>query len=219
MQELFQIVETATAGKMPQAVWDEAGFRTADGQAAPVILDIGCGTVKAPGSVGLDMLALTGVDIIGDFTRGLPLRDNSVDGIFTAHTLEHAENLLPVMEEFWRVCKPNAAIYAKGPHAACPYTTWSDPTHRRGLTIETFRYFEEEHLCNFYTNARFKVAWARLYFTLASHWQLQGKARRLITGMMERFANGGRGAQYRCERWWGPIIGIEEIHILLRVVK
>ncbi len=44
-------------------------------------------------------------------------------------------------------------------------------------------------------------------------------ARRLMSGIMERFANAGRGAQYRCERWWGPMIGIEEIHVLLRVVK
>lgn len=217
MQQLFEAVSVATGGKLDKQTWDAGEFATPDG--APRFIDMGCGNTKIPGSIGVDIIAVPNVDIVADFTRGLPFKTNSIDGVYTSHTLEHTDNMLPVMEELWRICKPGAAVYARGPHATCPYSTWSDPTHKRGLTLETFRYFQEQHLCNFYTNARFKVVWGRLYVRLATLRESQWFGRRLFTNVLEGLANGGIGAQYRCERWWGPWVGIEEVHVLLRVVK
>lgn len=194
------------------------GSPSTDRQSPAVVLDVGCGNVKRPGSIGVDLLALPGVDVVGDFMR-LPFRDSSVDGIYTSHTLEHTDNLLGAMEEFWRICKPSGLVYVRGPHASCPYVTWSDPTHRRGLTLETFRYFDEHHYFNFYTHARFTIAQAWLYFTTASHRPQQRWPRRLATRLLEALANASQAAQYRCERWWGPLIGIEEVHVLLRAIK
>ena len=37
--------------------------------------------------------------------------------------------------------------------------------------------------------------------------------------MFDVFANRGRRWQYVCERFWGPIVGIEEADLVLRAQK
>ena len=52
-------------------------------------LNLGSGTDPFPGWVNIDMCSFPGVDLVHDLTEALPLEDESVDAIFTAHTLEH----------------------------------------------------------------------------------------------------------------------------------
>lgn len=40
-----------------------------------IIIDIGCGARKQPGTVGIDCRAFPGVDVVCDFERGLPFKD------------------------------------------------------------------------------------------------------------------------------------------------
>ena len=54
----------------------------------PKILDIGCGTKKR-GNIGLDLYPFEGVDIVWDIQKGLPFPDDSLDGIYIYHVLEH----------------------------------------------------------------------------------------------------------------------------------
>src|SRR5919202_4987122 len=106
-----------------------------------VRLDIGCGRSKFAGTLGVDVAPVPGVDVAADLSRGLPFRDNSVDAIYTSHTLEHMPDLIAAMEELWRVCKDGARLNIWVPHASCPFVTWIDPTHRRGVTNENLSYF------------------------------------------------------------------------------
>jgi len=108
---------------------------------AVVRLDIGCGRSKFKGTLGVDIVALPGVDVVADLTRGLPFRDNSISEIYTSHTLEHVDNLPAVMEELWRVCKPNALVHIWVPHASCPFVTSVGPTHKPGMTLGSVLYF------------------------------------------------------------------------------
>jgi len=81
-------------------------------------LDVGCGLVKKPGYVGVDIIPAPGVDVVCDVEKGLPYRDNSVDEIYTSGFLEHVCKFKFVMEEFWRVLKPHGIIEVKVPHWA-----------------------------------------------------------------------------------------------------
>jgi ubiquinone/menaquinone biosynthesis C-methylase UbiE len=189
---------------------------------APVRLDIGCGRAKVKGTLGVDRVPLPGVDVVADVERGLPFRDGSVDEIYTSHTLEHVQDFLGVMEELWRVCRPNALVHIWVPHATCPYTTWIDPTHRRGLTIATFSYFNPaKNYLAYYSRARFDIVHARLRLSTV-HRRRDGDLRRtrgLLAAVVEAVANHSRDWQYRAERWWGPLIGFDEARVVLRAMK
>ncbi len=188
---------------------------------AVVRLDIGCGRSKFKGTLGVDIVALPGVDVVADLTRGLPFRDNSISEIYTSHTLEHVDNLPAVMEELWRVCKPNALVHIWVPHASCPFVTWIDPTHKRGMTIETFSYFNPatNHL-SYYSKARFEIVHARLNLSTIGMRRAGFRCSRgLLAMVVEAVANRSRAWQYRAERWWGPLIGFDEARVVLRAIK
>jgi hypothetical protein len=43
---------------------------------------------------------------------------------------------------------------------------------------------------------------------------------RRVTGrILDALANRDRQHQYACERFWGPVVGMEEAHVWLRAVK
>ncbi len=135
------------------------------GTGAAVRLDLGCGLSKEPGFTGLDRLALSGVDIVCDLDReAIPLPDDSVVEVHTRHFLEHAADLLAVMQEIWRVCRDGARV-----RIAVPYFNsigaYRDPTHRRFFTWETFEHFTDGgNVPSFYGEARFRIVRRRLRF-------------------------------------------------------
>jgi predicted SAM-dependent methyltransferase len=75
-------------------------------------LDIGCGPNTAPDFINLDYSWAPGVDICWDVTKGLPLDDHWLYGIFSEHCFEHISfrDLDFVLSECWRVLRPNGRI-------------------------------------------------------------------------------------------------------------
>jgi hypothetical protein len=43
--------------------------------------------------------------------------------------------------------------------------------------------------------------------------------KRVMNQVVDLLANGSRGTQHFCERFWGPMIGIEEAVLVLRALK
>ena len=81
-------------------------------------LDLGCGTAKKPGFIGLDLFELPGVDHVLDLTsERFPFDDDSVDSVFSAHFLEHIDEPNHVFEEIGRVCRDGARIEIWTPYA------------------------------------------------------------------------------------------------------
>lgn len=107
-----------------------------------MIVDLGCGTNKTSGAIGIDWVHYPGVNIVSDLEYSLPLRSNSIDALHASHILEHINNLIPLMEEIYRVCKPGALVYI-----TVPYFTYEgafrDPTHVRFFSEVTFSYFQD----------------------------------------------------------------------------
>jgi len=200
----------------------DLGERAAAQPARPKRVDLGCGRRQVPGAIGLDIDALPGVAIVADLSRGLPFRDNSLDEVYAIHILEHFDNFIQIMEEIYRCCRPNAVLHIKVPHASCSYVTWKDPTHRRGMLLSTFTYFDQTYFdgsaFRHYTSAHFRIEHAKLKFTLEGR-DWVPRPRRLAEWIVHALANRDRRAQYLCERYWANLVGIEEVELRLRAIK
>ena len=49
-------------------------------------------------------------DIVRDLNKGLPFSDNTIDAIFCEHTLEHIQDIRFLIEEIYRVLKPEGVF-------------------------------------------------------------------------------------------------------------
>jgi len=108
-------------------------------------INLGGGNTKREGYVNVDIIPFPNVDVVCDISKGLPFKENSVEAVYASHFLEHIENLPKLMEEIYRVCKPEAVIEIK-----CPYFksngAFKDPTHVTFITEQTFDYFDPKQI-------------------------------------------------------------------------
>jgi SAM-dependent methyltransferase len=107
------------------------------------VLDIGCGRRKLPNSIGLDHVALPGVDIVADLNQRLPFEDNEFDVVHADQVLEHISNLTDLVYEIHRVLKPGGKLIAHVPYFR---SSWAhiDPTHVRCFTIQGMNFYAKK---------------------------------------------------------------------------
>ena len=123
-------------------------------------LDLGCGTSKQFGYIGLDSLRLPGVDIIHDLNVfPYPFADGEIAEVWMDQVLEHVAEPMRVMEEIYRICENGARVTIGVPYFRSFYAI-IDPTHRNYFGAAWFNYFDPDHdfskkYC--YTSAKFKV--------------------------------------------------------------
>jgi SAM-dependent methyltransferase len=123
-------------------------------------LNLGCGKHPMEGWVNVDQHLAPGVDLVANLdgpTLTLPhlterdyfgarshMRSNSVDEVYGSHVIEHIANVLPLMGELWRVCKPDARATF-----ACPYGSsddaWENPTHVRPMFVGSWSVFGQPY--------------------------------------------------------------------------
>jgi SAM-dependent methyltransferase len=139
------------------------------------ILDVGCGISKYPGAIGIDMNAHTAADVLCHLDRGkLPFADSSFDEIRAVHLIEHVADPVATMEELHRVARSGGTIFIVTPHYS-DLASYTDPTHRRHLSSESFHYFYPKGLHGremWYTRARLREV--RLRIKLLRLWRLLG---------------------------------------------
>jgi SAM-dependent methyltransferase len=109
------------------------------------VLEIGSGKDKLEGAIGLDIHDYEETDIVFDLERigegeELPFESNRFEIVRAKQVFEHIENLIPVLEEIYRVMDEGAVLVAESPHYRRK-TAYSDPTHERFFTGKTFSYF------------------------------------------------------------------------------
>lgn len=112
-------------------------------------LDIGCGSHKQSGFVGMDHQALPGVDIVHNWNdMPWPLPDECCLTILASHVVEHVNpadgRFLSWMDECWRIMKPEGRLAIIVPYAGS-HGFWQDPTHCNGCNETTWAYFDPEH--------------------------------------------------------------------------
>lgn len=189
------------------------------------------------GAVGVDSVALPGVDVVATLKGGLPFRDDSVDVVHAYYVLElHNEDFLTALFEIWRVLRDGGTAHVKITHASSSYASWKNPAQRRGLSLATFTYFDTSYFAgavfSYYSPANFTIERATLNFSAtgrpnaprsAHARSIEPKGVTMLRGVLEpalhAIANRNRDTQYLCERFWGPIVGIEEASLVLRAIK
>jgi predicted SAM-dependent methyltransferase len=108
-------------------------------------VELGCGDKKhqREGFIHLDIND-NGQDIVWDFTKGLPFKDNSCTTIYASHTFEHIsrQDLIIVLNECWRCLKPSGYLWVIVPsydsesRYIIPHVTQFDENTFRHLTKE-----------------------------------------------------------------------------------
>jgi len=177
-----------------------------------LVLDLGCGRAKQPGSLGLDRRPLPGVDLVADFETRLPLADDSVDAVYSKSVLEHLDHFELVMAELHRVVKPGGEIHLLVPHFSSPLS-FSDFTHRRFFGYYSFDYLVPEaeqkssrKVPDFYTDFKFKMLSKHLRF-VSYFWGV-----RWLLRQWERLVNSSEGWALFYEShlcYWVPCYQLE----------
>jgi SAM-dependent methyltransferase len=120
------------------------------------ILDIGCGSAKTPGAVGLDISADTDADIVHDLDAfPYPIEDSSFDQILLQDVLEHVAEPIRLFEELHRIARPGARIQLRTPHFSS-VLAYGDPTHRHYFSMLAIRSLAQPRFAH-YTTVRFRA--------------------------------------------------------------
>lgn len=112
-----------------------------------IALELGCGSRRRhPGTIGVDLLDSSCVDIVGDVFEVLDaLPDASVKTVFSYHFFEHIQDQERLLAALARVLEPHGLLNIVVPHFSNPYF-YSDPTHRAFFGLYSFSYFANDHL-------------------------------------------------------------------------
>jgi len=109
-------------------------------------LNVGCGRNILPGWINLDFAALPGVDVVADLekcgTTPIPLESDSIDEFLLSHVIEHIRGSLDLMQDLYRLAKPNARAVIRVPHGGSD-DAWEDQTHIRAYFAQSFGYFSQ----------------------------------------------------------------------------
>ena len=92
------------------------------------------------------MAQLPGVDIVADLEQcskqPIDLEPDSIDEFLLSHLIEHIRDSLGLMQELYRLAKPNAKAVIRVPHGGND-DAWEDPTHVRAYFPNSFGYFSQ----------------------------------------------------------------------------
>jgi len=123
----------------------------------PRILDLGCGTAKVQGAIGVDKSLLPDVDVLADASRyPLPFADDSFDVVCLNDVIEHLPDTIAAMEEIWRILMPGGILKVRVVNWNSQYTA-EDPTHVKAFTERSFDFFGKREDRKYYSKARFDI--------------------------------------------------------------
>lgn len=132
--------------------------------AAPPRLNIGAGRGnQMAGAVRLDRARAARPHVVADLDKGLPFRASAFEAVGAFDVVEHVADVVALTEEIHRVLRPGGVAYITTPHFSSA-NAFTDPTHRRALSLRSFDYFNQRHDLSYYSAARFDVRSARLFF-------------------------------------------------------
>lgn len=111
-------------------------------------LDLGCGQNRADQFLGVDIVAMEGVDVVWDLTKApWPFEDDSIDEARTSHFFEHLgpEERILFMNELHRVLKKGAGCLFTTPRGFDRQV--QDFSHRWPPVVEaSYFYFDQNWL-------------------------------------------------------------------------
>jgi hypothetical protein len=106
-------------------------------------LDLACGQTKKAGFLGVDRVAMDGVDQVVDLEAyPWPWAAGAVGEVHSSHYLEHVTDLVSFANELGRILVTGGTATIVAPY----YTSmraWQDPTHVRAISEASFLYWNK----------------------------------------------------------------------------
>ena len=193
----------------------QTGGETVIESRTPRVLDIGCGTNKTPGAIGMDVNPRTAADVIHDLDDlPYPFADDEFDEVIGRHVIEHVRDPMAVMCELHRITRSGGIVRLVAPHWTNPDFA-TDLTHRNHLNSYSFRNLTDERaVFPFYTDVRFRQRAVRV--TVLNLWKLTGLE--VLINLDHRWPS-MRFIRKFWEQYLNAIARGKEIHFELEVVK
>jgi ubiquinone/menaquinone biosynthesis C-methylase UbiE len=139
-------------------------------------LDIGCGSSKVSGAIGIDFNADLSADVVHDLNQyPYPFKNNEFDIIYIKETLILLNNPVDVMEEVYRVSKKGAKIIIVQPYFR---SVWGhvDPWIKTFATVHSFAFFDpDDPICQRYQSSKARFSTDKILFNegLDVRWPLK----------------------------------------------
>lgn len=155
-------------------------------------LDIGCGPGPKEGYVGVDIQTYNNSKII-QFSledlpqKKLPFKNNSIDEIWCSHTLEHVDNVIACIEEFYRILKPNGKLTIKVPYYA--HNTANVPVHKNYWSFRCKMFFDGNYFETpiKWTNLKISHQWGSSWKGALINLPFEGLIKLIGVDLYERF--------------------------------
>jgi SAM-dependent methyltransferase len=145
-------------------------------------IDLGCGSKKKVGTIGVDMQAAPGVDHVVNFEKDpLPFPDQSVAYVHLSHCLEHIVDPVRLFAEITRVCQDGARVDIWGPYA------WENSA----FIFDHKNFFNEDHF--YHPCIWFPDFWGHI---LKARWLLHGFTYVMTYDTLRDLAAQGHSAYY-----------------------
>tara|TARA_Y100001960_G_C14642465_1_gene811601 strand:+ start:396 stop:992 length:597 start_codon:yes stop_codon:yes gene_type:complete len=108
-------------------------------------LNIGSGKTYIPGFINIDIS--NKADIVMDIGKEkLPFENNSIDVIFSYHTLEHIDDYLFALSEIYRVLKHNGLFLVGLPYVTLTKYHLINPYHLHNFNEYSFDFFDSSKM-------------------------------------------------------------------------
>lgn len=109
-------------------------------KATLIKLHLGCGTNYMPGWINIDNNSDNNIhqlDMLHDLRQPFPIKDNTVDFIFSEHVFEHLEvsEGIQFAKECLRVLKPEGVARFAMPDISAAVALYNDPDWRQKTTL------------------------------------------------------------------------------------
>ena len=132
-------------------------------------LDVGCGSRKLPGFLGIDNMVSPQVDVVHDLNvYPWPFAHDSFNQVVCRHSLSHLDDIVAAMEELHRITAPGGFVEIVAPHFSSD-NYFTDVTHRRAFGYRSMDYFciDRPFMYSYSETAVFKLAEVRISFLQA----------------------------------------------------
>ncbi len=169
-------------------------------------LNVGCGKDVRSDFVNLDVVGLSGVDVVHDLqTFPWPFPEDEFDEIHMINVLEHLPETIRTLEELHRISKPGAKLIIRVPFWNSP-DMLADPTHKKSFSERTLNFFDPafpECLDRpYYSSARFSISRKSCYVKFFYYLKVSN---RLLTAPLFFIA-----------RYLGAIVWVVEFDLIAR---
>lgn len=123
------------------------------------VLNLGCGMKQHPDAVNVDIDEEKNPDVVFDLNRpAWPWNKSGFDVVIVHHILEHVSDAVNFVENCWKALKPEGRLNVRVPHYQ-HLSAFTDPTHKRYFTEDTFQMFTHSRKSNSLTDLTWEICY------------------------------------------------------------